>query len=97
MVDWGANAALLFGRQKTDVHHKGYGRYWPKNSLEIYTEGVYLVYANQDTDGHRLNKSVTVPNIGGSVGLSWRAENLKISLGYRADFFFGAWTPASTQ
>jgi len=34
--------------------------------------------------------SVTVPNVGGFAGLSFRYTNAKVSLGYRADFFFGA-------
>jgi hypothetical protein len=31
-----------------------------------------------------------VPNIGGMAGLSLKFPNAKVSLGYRADFFFGA-------
>jgi hypothetical protein len=34
--------------------------------------------------------SVVVPNIGGFAGMSLKFPNAKISLGYRADFFFGA-------
>jgi hypothetical protein len=33
---------------------------------------------------------VIVPNIGGFAGLSVRFPNAKVSLGYRADAFFGA-------
>jgi hypothetical protein len=33
---------------------------------------------------------VTIPNVGGFAGLSYRFTNAKISAGYRADFFFGA-------
>ena len=35
-------------------------------------------------------RAVTVPNIGGFAELSFRYSDAKISLGYRADFFFGA-------
>jgi iron complex outermembrane receptor protein len=87
--DWGANGALLFGRQKTNVHHQGYGRYWPRNGEALYNEA-YLVYANQDADGHHSNKSVIVPNIGAFAGVSWRYQNAKVSFGYRTDEFFGA-------
>ena len=31
-----------------------------------------------------------MPNLGGFAGASWRVKNFKLSLGYRADFFFGA-------
>ena len=36
------------------------------------------------------SKSITVPNIGAFAGLSVNFPNAKVSLGYRADFFFGA-------
>jgi hypothetical protein len=35
-------------------------------------------------------RMVVVPNIGGFAGMSYRVEDFKIALGYRADFFFGA-------
>ena len=31
-----------------------------------------------------------VPNIGGFAGISWRLPTAKVSIGYRADFFFNA-------
>ena len=31
-----------------------------------------------------------MPNVGGFAGLSFRYADAKFSLGYRADFFFGA-------
>jgi hypothetical protein len=42
------------------------------------------------TPVHTRSRNVVVPNIGGSVGLSWRVEDFKVNLGYRADFFFNA-------
>jgi hypothetical protein len=36
------------------------------------------------------SRNVTVPNVGGSIGLSWKLQNFKMSFGYRADFFFNA-------
>jgi hypothetical protein len=39
---------------------------------------------------HSRSHMVTIPNIGGFAGLSYRFPNAKISAGYRADFFFGA-------
>jgi iron complex outermembrane recepter protein len=91
--DWGANAALLFGKQKARVQHHESAHYYPK--LHGFYDSPYpLVYnhpsAGHPTAGHTTDRSVTVPNVGGSVGLSWRAENFKVSFGYRADFFFGA-------
>jgi iron complex outermembrane receptor protein len=85
--DWGANAALLFGRQKTKVSHYQTGRYWPKGMHGQYANS-YLV--TPTAGGHVANKSVTVPNFGGFAGVSYRYQNAKISFGYRTDFFFGA-------
>jgi iron complex outermembrane recepter protein len=81
--DWGANVAFLFGRQLTRVQHqeaahRGHG------AVAYTTAYVHPVV-------HRSNaRTVTIPNVGGFAGASWRIENVKVSLGYRADFFFGA-------
>jgi iron complex outermembrane receptor protein len=40
--------------------------------------------------GFNRARTVTVPNLGGFAGLSYRIEDFKVALGYRADFFFGA-------
>ena len=42
------------------------------------------------TIDHTRSRSITVPNIGGFAGLSYRYDSAKLSFGYRADFFFGA-------
>ena len=36
------------------------------------------------------SRTVTIPNVGGMAGVSLKFPNAKVSLGYRADFFFGA-------
>lgn len=81
-LDWGVNAALLFGRQKAKTSHhstvKNYRGFGPI---------VYHVYPPVTNSRSRM---VTVPNIGGFAGLSYKFPNAKISAGYRADFFFGA-------
>jgi len=84
-VDWGVNAAILFGRQRANLHH---------HSSTCYEHG--MGYLNSclitTTQAHPYNRSrrVTVPNLGGYAGLSVRYSNAKVSLGYRADEFFGA-------
>jgi hypothetical protein len=82
--DWSGNAALLFGRQRTKVEHQETG-----NDFPIFDRYPQLVYQNPPA-GHVTNRAVTIPNLGGSVGLSWRVQDFKVSLGYRADFLFGA-------
>ncbi len=84
--DWGANAAVLVGRQKAHLSlhtlDAGYaGKYqYPK---------VPIVIA-QSTIAPQRDSTVVVPNLGGFAGVSWRLPRGKISMGYRADFFFGA-------
>ncbi len=88
-IDWGVNAALLFGRQKARTQHQTTAFYKPAHfhgnpynlQLTVYQHGPYP---------STRSRSVTVPNIGGMLGMSLRFPNAKISLGYRADFFFGA-------
>ncbi len=88
--DWGANAAILFGRQKTDLSLRTRdARYYPGAGYPLYTSGTVKVLS-QSTNTPSRNRTVIVPNIGGFAGLSWHLPNAKVSLGYRADFFFGA-------
>ena len=82
-LDWGANAALLFGGQRTRVQHQESAHY-DHDSLR------YTTLYQHPVDGHSNAQSVTVPNVGGLAGVSYRLGSFKISLGYRADFFFGA-------
>jgi len=84
--DWGVNAAILFGRQKTKSHHQTTARFH-----STYANG-YLttLYQHPNTPDHTRSRNVVVPNIGGFAGLSFNYANAKVSFGYRADFFFGA-------
>ena len=85
--DWGANGALLFGKQKARVLHHASGHYVTR---AFVGNGQYFTAYNPAPSTRNVERSVTVPNIGGFVGFSWRYNNAKISLGYRADFFIGA-------
>jgi hypothetical protein len=87
-LDWGINGALLFGRQKAVTDHKttGYDRYLGPYGGAGYRETRY----RHGGTIHRRSHSVTIPNIGGFAGLSLKFPNAKVSLGYRADAFFGA-------
>jgi hypothetical protein len=94
LFDWGANAALLFGRQKTRVHHQATAEYRP--SQGVGTTSLAHKYPHRHLVSHysadpaARSRTVLVPNIGGFAGLSFRYNDAKISLGYRADLFFGA-------
>ena len=87
--DWGANASILFGNQKSHVQHHETGIFYPTNkgAGAAIPPGTQL-YSR--SGGHDNARSVTVPNVGGFAGASFRVGNVKMSAGYRADFFFGA-------
>jgi iron complex outermembrane receptor protein len=87
--DWGANAALLFGRQNTTVRHYEYGHYQSARGCVGGSNCHVLVYQRSGPP-RATNRAITIPNLGGLAGISYRYQNAKISLGYRADFFFGA-------
>jgi iron complex outermembrane receptor protein len=84
--DWGLNAAILFGRQKATVHHQATGQYHGAKSGNGVRVIVYQPTPVNLTRAH----TVTVPNVGGFAGLSFRYSNAKLSFGYRADLFFNA-------
>jgi hypothetical protein len=86
-LDWGANAAILFGRQRARVHHQTKG-----NSAHFAGFPFYATYTNYTRPpvDHDRSRTVTIPNVGGFAGLSLKFPNAKVALGYRADMFFGA-------
>ena len=81
VIDWGVNAAILFGRQKTKSHHMSSGYYHGKYGSSSY---------NNPLVSTSRSRSVIVPNLGAFAGASYRFNNAKISFGYRGDFFFNA-------
>jgi len=101
-IDWGANAAVLFGRQKASGHHQTntksfYKQYFDPGFNKLDESAVRLgrfltnsVAYHSAAGGHGRMRSVVVPNLGGFAGISVRYSDVKLSLGYRADFFFGA-------
>jgi iron complex outermembrane receptor protein len=87
-IDWGINAAMLFGRQKAFVQHTDIAHYHTPAAGLRPSNPYVLIY--QHTGGHVTTRSVVVPNVGAKVGATYRIENFEVSAGYRADFFFGA-------
>jgi hypothetical protein len=90
LFDWGAKAALLFGRQKAAIHHQSSARYHPAHTQYggKYNGQRHLVFHTSPPD-HIRSRTVMVPNVGGFAGLTFRVGNFKMSAGYRADLFFG--------
>lgn len=93
--DWGINASVLFGRQKTRTEHHETVRYNSGGHGTLidaffgYTHEMVTVYRHTPPAKTR-SRSVVVPNVGGFAGLSFKYDAAKVSFGYRADFFFGA-------
>lgn len=88
-IDWGASAAVLFGRQKARVSLKTQEIHYTTGFAGTAPPNVYLL--THTTAVSARNRVVVVPNIGGFAGLSYNMGGRgKIALGYRADFFFGA-------
>jgi hypothetical protein len=82
-LDWGADFALLFGRQKASVTHQ--------TTLHSFHQRQYPRYQTLVMPGgHNNRRSVVVPNLGAFAGLSVNFPNSKVSFGYRGDYFFGA-------
>jgi len=98
-VDWGLNGALLFGRQRTRINHHTTARqfrakYKTRIPTSVYTNRGYRSTNYTTLYKHGMNhdrsRGVTIPNVGISGGISYRFARAKFSLGYRAEFFFGA-------
>jgi len=86
-LDWGLNAGLLFGRQKTRTSHHTSGIY----SKFGFGGSKYTILSQYQHPHQRAHsRSIVVPNLGGFAGASLRFPNAKVSFGYRADYFFGA-------
>ena len=86
-LDWGVNAAILFGRQKAMVDHSTQAHHHLPTK---YLTNVYPVTYHRHPAPSDRSRSVVMPNLGGFAGLSMNYPNAKVSFGYRADFFFGA-------
>jgi iron complex outermembrane receptor protein len=100
-VDWGTNGAVLFGRQMARVHHQTAGSYQCTPVLNGachhgtvvgtgFSRQYQTQYQRSGPAQRTRSRMVSVPNIGGFAGVSWRYQNAKVSFGYRADEFFGA-------
>lgn len=91
-LDFGINASVLFGRQKTRVSHhtsSHYFRYKYVNPAHLF-QGLTHYVTTTHHGARNTSRSVVVPNVGGFVGLSVKFPNSQVSFGYRGDFFFGA-------
>ncbi|HSZ74177.1 MAG TPA: Lpg1974 family pore-forming outer membrane protein [Rhizomicrobium sp.] len=83
--DWGANGAVLFGRQRIRAHHQVTDDHTTFSQVQQHRHIVYDTSVSPSR-----NRNTIVPDLGGFAGVSWCYPNAKVSVGYRGDFFFGA-------
>jgi hypothetical protein len=88
LFDYGANFAMLFGRQHANVAHQTKQNYHPETMN--YGQMGQHIDTQVTSTAHTRGRTLIVPNAGGFAGMSYRIHDFKISAGYRADFFFGA-------
>ncbi|HSZ74617.1 MAG TPA: hypothetical protein VK779_07345, partial [Rhizomicrobium sp.] len=79
-LDWGVNGALLFGKQKTMLDVENRHHYLIS---EVVTHGVSTY------SGFTRGRNRIIPNLGANAALSFNLPAAKVTVGYRADFFFG--------
>jgi len=89
-LDWGLNASVLFGRQRSNIHYQTTGQYHTAKYHGSPPNAQRYVVSHRSVNVPDRSHTVAVPNIGGFAGLSFRYNVAKVSFGYRADFFFGA-------
>ena len=85
-LDWGINGAVLFGRQKAKVSHSTASYYFKNKPFDHF---VMTTQVNAPPPQSR-SRNVSVPNLGASVGITYRLQDAKISIGYRYDTFLNA-------
>jgi hypothetical protein len=86
-IDWGVNVAVLFGRQRVNIHQTHMHKKCPG-----FNGFAAIACAYSYNTSSEINRSsrVVVPDLGGYLGASVRYSNAKINFGYRVDEFFGA-------
>lgn len=93
-LDWGVNGAVLFGRQKTKGEDSTFGTHYTNYTKILPFPPVpgrrTTTIVTQHSANFDRTRAVVVPNIGGALGVSFRYSDVKVSMGYRADFYFGA-------
>jgi len=85
-LDWSAKAGVLFGKQKTSVTGEALTRFYQANRHNYYTFPDEPVQV--DLGEPSRSKSVTVPVLDLSLGLSYQIQRLKVGAGYRWERYF---------
>ena len=80
---------FFFGRQKAKTDHST--QTFHRFNTVTGGHNFHLHYSGPSNSGHSTrSRNVTVPNVGGYAGLSFKWTNAKLSIGYRYDTFLNA-------
>jgi len=85
-VDWSVTGGVLFGKQTTKVEGQGISQY--RSALKYTVNNGTPQYA--DLGAAPRSKSVSVPVVNLSLGLSYDIQRIKIGAGYRWERYFNA-------
>ena len=92
-LDWGIDGAILFGRQKAKTRHDTNAHYYYQTNPKVgpkYQIHTHYVQVYHNTANSTRSRRVTVPDVGGFIGLSLKFPNSKVSFGYRGEILFKA-------
>ncbi len=88
-LDWRVNGGLLFGKQTMASREERDATYYHFEPNKAYPPQLKDSLYNEQIDRSR-SRRVTVPNLGASMGLSYRVGGVKVAAGYRWERFFDA-------
>jgi hypothetical protein len=92
-LDWALGGGVLFGKQETEVDYDAASRYyvWPVFGLSADRPGRNNPQSEElDAASHDRSEDVTVPFVDLDLGLSYKLEQLRVSLGYHFEEYFDA-------
>jgi len=87
-IDWSVGAGVLFGKQKTKIEGQGVSQYHA--TMKYGNTVVDGVPQYVDLGQPTRTKSVSVPLVDLSLGLSYDIQRMKVSAGYRWERYFNA-------
>jgi outer membrane receptor protein involved in Fe transport len=88
-LDWRINGGLLFGKQTMASREERDATYYHFEPNIVYPPQLKDSLYDETIDRSRSQR-VTVPNLGASLGLTYRIAGVKVAAGYRWERFFGA-------
>ena len=81
-LDWSVGGGVMFGKQKVSSRSETTGTY--EHGTVFYPQ----IDPINETSERRVSKSVSVPNLSASLGISYTLDRLKLSTGYRWERYY---------